>query len=65
MSVQRIYVHESIASAFTEQFVEAVKQLQVGDPEDPATEVGPLIRPGEVDRVETWVNEAVQAGGSL
>ncbi|MCD4664751.1 MAG: aldehyde dehydrogenase family protein, partial [Bacteroidales bacterium] len=41
------------------------KNLIVGDPLDPRTEVGPLILPEEVDRVEEWVNEAVDGGAKL
>jgi acyl-CoA reductase-like NAD-dependent aldehyde dehydrogenase len=39
--------------------------LIVGPPEDSATEVGPLIRTAEVDRVAEWVDEAVAAGAKL
>ncbi len=65
VSVQRVYVHESVASGFTERFVETVKHLRVGDPLDEATEVGPLITSREVDRVDEWVQEAVAGGGRL
>ena len=37
-------------------------KLVVGNPMDEKTEVGPLILPREVNRVEEWVNEAVEAG---
>ena len=37
----------------------------MGDPTHPETDVGPLIRPSETDRVEAWVEEAVQAGAKL
>lgn len=65
VSVQRVYVHDSIAEQFAERLVSAATRLKVGDPCDPATEVGPLISPREVDRVDTWVQEAVAAGGKL
>ena len=39
-----------------------VEQLRVGDPTRADTEVGPLIRPTEADRVETWIEEAVTGG---
>ncbi len=65
VSTQRIYLHESIASSFTEQFVEGAKKLHVGDPTDPETEVGPLILPKEVDRVAEWVAEARERGGKI
>ena len=39
--------------------------LKLGDPMNPETEVGPLIRPAEIDRVHEWVTEAVNSGGQL
>ena len=39
--------------------------LKIGDPMDLETEVGPLIRPAEVDRVHEWVTEAINGGGQL
>jgi acyl-CoA reductase-like NAD-dependent aldehyde dehydrogenase len=64
VSVQRIFVHRAIQQEFTERFTARVKTLRVGDPTDAATEVGPLILPKEVDRVESWVREAA-AGGRI
>jgi glyceraldehyde-3-phosphate dehydrogenase (NADP+) len=65
ISVQRVFVHDRIYDAFTARLVERVKALVVGDPLDPATDVGPLIDTGEVDRIETWVNEAVAGGARV
>ena len=65
VSVQRVYAHESLSEELANRMAEAAKKLQVGDPLDPKTEVGPLILPREVDRVETWVNEARDAGGKV
>lgn len=62
VSVQRVFVHQSIAGIFSEAFAEAVNALRVGDPELDTTDVGPLIRPGEVDRIESWINEAINSG---
>jgi acyl-CoA reductase-like NAD-dependent aldehyde dehydrogenase len=45
--------------------VEHAAKLIVGDPSDEATEVGPLIRPAEAERVEAWVKEAVGGGAKL
>jgi glyceraldehyde-3-phosphate dehydrogenase (NADP+) len=39
--------------------------LKVGDPLDPATDVGPMIDEGEAERIETWVAEAVQGGARV
>lgn len=65
VSVQRVFVHESIAKDFATRLAESASKLIVGDPLDDKTEVGPLILPREVDRVELWVNEAVEAGAEL
>jgi acyl-CoA reductase-like NAD-dependent aldehyde dehydrogenase len=65
ISVQRILLHESIADDFAERFVKNVESLTVGDPMDENTDVGPLISPGDRDRVKSWVDEAVSAGGEL
>lgn len=65
VSVQRVYVPAAKLDAFAASLAKRASALKVGDPKDPATEVGPLIRPGEVDRVAAWVDEAVKAGAKL
>ena len=65
ISVQRVYVHERVYDEFARQLVGRVTALIVGDPLDPSTDVGPMIDPGEVDRVEAWVNEAVSGGARV
>ena len=65
VSVQRVFVHEKICDEVAKRLAAMVKELIVGDPLDEKTEVGPLIVPGEVDRVEQWVNEAVEKGAVL
>ena len=65
ISIQRILVHEDVADAFTERLVANAEALRVGDPLDPETDVGPLISPGDRDRVKEWVDEAVAEGAEL
>jgi acyl-CoA reductase-like NAD-dependent aldehyde dehydrogenase len=65
ISIQRILVHEEIADAFAERLVANTEELRVGDPLDPQTDVGPLISPGDRDRVKEWVDEAVAGGAEL
>ena len=65
VSTQRIYVDRTIEEKFLEMLSESVSRLKVGDAADPATEVGPLIRPAEADRVDEWVKEAVSLGGRV
>jgi len=65
VSVQRIYAHSSIARKLADKLAYLTEALIVGNPTDLATEVGPLIRPEEVERVAQWVNEAVAEGAEL
>ncbi|AXH10633.1 aldehyde dehydrogenase [Malaciobacter halophilus] len=65
VSVQRVYVHESIVDEVSTKLADYASKLVVGDQLDPKTEVGPLINNSEVDRVEQWVNEAVEKGGKI
>ncbi|MBE1273947.1 aldehyde dehydrogenase family protein [Enterovibrio baiacu] len=65
VSVQRVYAQQGFCRELAVRIAEAGDQMKVGDPLDPSTEVGPLILPREVDRVEEWVNEAVAAGAEL
>lgn len=65
VSVQKIFVHESIAKEVADKISALAQNLIVGDPLDEKTEVGPLILPKEVDRVEEWVNEARENSGEI
>lgn len=65
ISVQRIYVHEEVREEFQQRFVEAIKELKVGDPQDPNTDVGPMISEEEAKRAEEWVQEAVDNGAKV
>jgi acyl-CoA reductase-like NAD-dependent aldehyde dehydrogenase len=65
ISIQRILVHEDVADAYTERLLANIAELKVGDPLDPETDVGPLISPDDRDRVKSWIDEAVAAGGEL
>jgi glyceraldehyde-3-phosphate dehydrogenase (NADP+) len=65
ISVQRVFIHEEVYDAFTRSLVDAVKRLKVGDPVDPETDVGPVIDDASAERIESWIEEAVQAGGRV
>jgi glyceraldehyde-3-phosphate dehydrogenase (NADP+) len=65
ISVQRIFVHQSIADLFTTKFLLQVARLKAGDPSDDSTVVGPLINPTAAQRVETWIEEAVSQGAHV
>ena len=65
VSVQRIYVHQSIAVQVAEKLSAAAQKMVVGDPLSDKTEVGPLIREGEVTRIAAWVQEAIDEGAEV
>ena len=65
VSVQRVFVHESICEDVASKLAKMASDLIVGDPLDKKTEVGPLILPREVNRVEEWVNEALSKGAKV
>lgn len=65
ISVQRIFVHNAVAEAFSERMAEGAGKLRKGHPLEEATEVSSLITEGEAGRVSEWVGEAVAAGGRL
>lgn len=65
ISVQNVYVHESLYEGFVERMVARVKQLRLGDPLDPKTEVGTLIDEAAARRVESWVDEALAKGARV
>jgi glyceraldehyde-3-phosphate dehydrogenase (NADP+) len=60
ISVQRVFVHERVYDDFAARLVAKVESLKVGDPLDPATDIGPMIEEKEVDRIESWVKEALK-----
>jgi acyl-CoA reductase-like NAD-dependent aldehyde dehydrogenase len=65
VSVQRVFAPRRVAHDFAEELAVRAARLVVGDPTNPDTEVGPLIRPSEVTRVHAWVLEAVHGGAEL
>ena len=65
ISVQRVLVDSSLYDDLVARLVTATEALVLGDPDDPATDVGPLINEGSARRVEEWVDEAVSAGAKL
>jgi len=65
ISVQRIYIHESIYEKLKEKLVAKVSQLKKGDPMDEDTFIGPIISEGDAKRIEDWVNKAVSKGAKV
>jgi acetolactate synthase-1/2/3 large subunit len=65
VSTKRIFVPAARAEEFANLIAAGAKALKVGDPKAKDTEVGPLIRAGEVTRIDQWVKDAVAAGAKL
>jgi len=65
IAVQRILVEHSVYGRFTDLLVQSVKRLHTGDPLDPSTDVGPLIRESDAIRTIDWIQEAIRGGARL
>jgi acyl-CoA reductase-like NAD-dependent aldehyde dehydrogenase len=60
--IERIYVHEQQFDAFVTAFVKEVKTYRLGDPLDPASTLGPMVRTSAADHVRKQIAEAIVAG---
>jgi acyl-CoA reductase-like NAD-dependent aldehyde dehydrogenase len=65
ISVQRIYVGRQTYDDFVARFVPKVEALNVGDPAEEDTDVGPVIDNGARDRIVSWIEEAKAGGASV
>ena len=65
ISVQRVLVHADVYDTFVPAFVAAVEALPTGDPTADGVQVGPVINDAAAERIESWVNEAAEAGASV
>jgi succinate-semialdehyde dehydrogenase/glutarate-semialdehyde dehydrogenase len=65
IAAKRFIVHDEVADAFIDAFVAGVAALSVGDPFDPATEVGPLVTSAARDNIEALVEDARSHGASI
>jgi acyl-CoA reductase-like NAD-dependent aldehyde dehydrogenase len=65
ISAQRVIVEQAVFDRFLDLFVAAAKKLTVGDPDDAATDVGPMVSNAAADRVAQMVDDAVAKGGKL
>ena len=64
-SSSRLLVQRSIYDSFVAKVAERVKRLRVGDPFDPATEVGPLIHQRHLDKVSSYMAVATAGGATI
>ncbi|WP_446039769.1 aldehyde dehydrogenase family protein [Streptomyces sp. SID1121] len=65
ISVQRVIADAAVYERLVPRVVAAVEAQVTGDPSDDTTDVGPLVSEDAARRVESWVDEAVQAGARL
>jgi len=65
LSVERLFVEQTLAEKFTALCVEKTKKLRLGSGSDPETDVGPLIRPQHVQRMSDLVHDAVSRGAKV
>ncbi len=64
-SVERVYVHKSIADRFIEAVVEETKKIRLGNGEDPSTDMGPLVNESQLKTVSEHVLDAVGKGARV
>jgi succinate-semialdehyde dehydrogenase/glutarate-semialdehyde dehydrogenase len=65
LAAKRFIVADSVAEEFSRRFADEVAALRVGDPHDPATQIGPLAREDQVVAVQRQVDESVAAGATV
>jgi succinate-semialdehyde dehydrogenase/glutarate-semialdehyde dehydrogenase len=61
-AANRFYVHRSVADEFSRGLAEAMGRLVVGPGSDPSTELGPLVNPAAVSKVDELVTGALDDG---
>jgi aldehyde dehydrogenase (NAD+) len=61
----RLLLHEAIADEFLDSFIKLARSIRLGDPLDPATEMGPLTSAAHRDRVLGYVDTATGEGGEV
>ena len=61
----RVLVPESKYDAFCQAIKAAVEQIAVGDPRDPATQIGPLVSQKQLERVQRYIRVGVEEGARL
>ena len=64
-AASRFYVHESVYDEFAERFVAATAALQMGDPMDMGTVIGPVVYEGHRDKVESYIAQTKKEGATL
>ncbi|MFM7163420.1 MAG: aldehyde dehydrogenase family protein, partial [Planctomycetaceae bacterium] len=65
ISAQRVLVARAVYQDFLDALAPRVNSLRTGDPLDPATQMGPMVRESDARRVEAWIGEAVAGGARV
>jgi glyceraldehyde-3-phosphate dehydrogenase (NADP+) len=65
ISVQRVFVVEEVYEQFRDKLVDAVKTIQLGDPLDRTTDLGPMIDKKAVTRTQSWIDDAAADGARV
>ncbi len=65
ISVQRVYVHESVFQEFSAKVKEKTEALHVGDPRDEATDIGCVVSKEAAERITSWIEEAAADGANI
>ena len=64
-STERVYVHESLFSQFSEELSDFVGKLRLGNGLEPTTDIGPMLRDHFRTKVESQISQALQAGANV
>ncbi|MHA7244198.1 aldehyde dehydrogenase family protein [Paeniglutamicibacter antarcticus] len=65
ISIQRVVLHQTIATEFTQKLASRMPEVVIGDPRDPATRVAPVINAASAKRIHSWIAEATAAGARV
>jgi acyl-CoA reductase-like NAD-dependent aldehyde dehydrogenase len=60
--IERIYVHQDVYDSFLEAFASMANELQLGDPRDSSTTLGPVVRIRNAEGIQSQIDEAIAAG---
>ncbi|KAA0989767.1 aldehyde dehydrogenase family protein [Dyadobacter aurulentus] len=62
--IERIYVHKDVYEQFVDEFVKLTKTYKLGDPLDPDTTLGPMVRTSAADFAQKQIDEAIAQGAA-
>lgn len=65
ISVQRVLIHKDIYQSVKDELVALAKEVKSGDPSEADVVIGPMIDKGELERIQQWIDEAVEEGATL